>query len=188
MRELNHLSMLSGSKDGRVIPLRASLQRGLSDSLHFFLEGVAERFLFPDCGDSNRTDDLDCRVTLNSSHWRDLPFFFPSHNPLDLHDRAAMPAVESRIVWRGLPIQPTDFRPPCFIAQPGPLFPLQFSQLAHDPKGLRTPLHNSATVCAQQQIGKFQRVFDEPHVSIEGSNCRRRLPSSLFMTPIVRMV
>ena len=66
-------------------------------------------------------------IALNSSNWRDLPFFLLAHNPLDLHNRAAMPAIESCIVRRGLSIQPTDFRPPGFIAQPGSFLPLQFS-------------------------------------------------------------
>lgn len=75
---------------------------------------------------SDRSDDLHCRITLNSSNRRNLPFPFLAHNPLDLYDRAAVPAIESRIVRRSLPIQPPNFRPSCFIAQPGSFLPLQF--------------------------------------------------------------
>lgn len=90
-------------------------------------ERKAAHFLFLDCGGSNGTDDLDHRITLNSSNRRDLPFSFLAYDPLDMNDCAAMPAIESCIVSRGFPVQPAYFRPPCLIAQPGSFLSLQFT-------------------------------------------------------------
>src|SRR5262249_44103192 len=105
-------------------------------------------FLFLDCRGSDGPNDLYCRIALNSSNWRNLPRSFLAYNSFDLHDGTAMPAIDSRIFRRGLPVQPTYFRPPCFIAQPGSFLPLQFSQFAHDPEGLRAPFRNRTAICA----------------------------------------
>ena len=45
--------------------------------------------------DSDGPNDLHCYITLNSSNWRDLPFSFLAYDPLDLNDRAAMPAIDA---------------------------------------------------------------------------------------------
>ena len=106
-----------------ILPLQSAVEGVLREAQE--REGAC--FLRLDWYVSDMTDDLDGRIALNSSNRRYLPFFLLAYNPFYLHDGAAMPAVDRRIVRRSLPIQPADFRPPCFIAQPGSLLPLQFS-------------------------------------------------------------
>ena len=65
------------------------------------LKREAARFLCPDWLASDGTNDLNRRITLDPSNWRDFPFSLLAHNPLDLNDRAPMPAIDSRILRRG---------------------------------------------------------------------------------------
>ena len=115
----------SASKKGTwPLPLILPLQRAEEGVPREAQEREAARFLSPDCEGLHRSNDLHRCIALNSSNRRNLPFFLLAHNPLNLHDGAAMPAIDSRIVRRNLPIQPADFRPPCFIAKPGSFLPL----------------------------------------------------------------
>ena len=60
----------SASKKGTwPLPLILPLQSAVEGVPREAQEREAARFLSPDCGGSNRTDDLDRCITLNSSNW-----------------------------------------------------------------------------------------------------------------------
>src|SRR5437867_5395725 len=135
--------------------------------------------------DSDRPKHLHVRRSRNSSDrgLQSLPVL--PHDLIKLDDRPTVPPIHRRIGLGSIPVQPSDLWSAGLITQPGPFLPFHYPQFTDHPIHGRFPLHDRPAVFPQQQVGKLQRVFHEPHLLINRGHQRGRSPGTLLMTPVL---